>query len=489
MPATICIRNAAWVAAWDDDRTAHRYLRDADVVFAGDTITFVGKSYDGAADDEIDGRDLFVMPGLIDIHTHCMSEPIGKGIVEEVGNPKLYMSGLYDPKPLFLAAHSMDLKEGQQDALKAANTVAYSELLMSGVTTVVDLSMVYDGWMDLMAASGMRAYAAPMYRSARWVTKNGHLVEYEWDEAAGRRAFEDAADFIATAEAHPCGRLGAMVVPAQIDTCTAELLQDSMALAKEKGWPLQIHASQSVVEFHEMTRRTGMTPIQWANQVGILGPNTILSHAVFIDEHSWVHWPTRDDIRLMADTGTSVAHCPSVVARYGQTLQNFGRYLDAGINMGLGTDSFPHNLLDEMRWAVILARIAAEDIECLTTSDVFHAATVGGAKALLRDDIGRLAPGAKADLVLVDLTHPSMRPLRDPIRSLVYTAMERPVRDVYVDGVKVVENGHVQTLDYASALDRLDIAQRAAEDGVPLMDYAKRTARQVSPLSLPLDDD
>ena len=429
------------------------------------------------------------MPGLIDIHTHCMSEPLGKGIVEEVGNPKLYMSGLYDPKPLFLAAHSMDLKEGQQDALKAATTVAYSELLMSGVTTVVDLSMIYDGWLDLMARSGIRGYAAPMYRSARWVTNNGYSVGYEWDDAAGQRAFQEAAAFIAKAQDHPCGRLGAMVAPAQIDTCTAELLRDSLALAKEKGWPLQVHTAQSVVEFQEMTRRTGMTPVQWANHVGILGPNTILSHAVFIDEHSWVHWPTRDDLRFLAESGTSVAHCPAVVARYGQTLQNLGRYIKAGVNMGLGTDTFPHNLIDEMRWAVILARVAAEDIECLTTADVFHAATVGGARALLRDDIGRLAPGAKADMVLVDLTHPSMRPLRDPIRSLVYTAMERPVRDVHVEGAKVVENGQVLTLDYRAALDRLDIAQRAAEEGVPMMDYAKRTARQVSPLTLPLDDE
>jgi cytosine/adenosine deaminase-related metal-dependent hydrolase len=383
----------------------------------------------------------------------------------------------------------MDLKEGQQEALKAATTVAYSELLMSGVTTVVDLSMIYDGWLDLMAKSGLRSYAAPMYRSARWVTTNGHSVGYEWDEDAGRQGFEAAAGFIAKAQDHPCGRLAAMVVPAQIDTCTPELLQDSMALAKDKGWPLQVHTSQSVVEFQEMTRRHGMTPIQWADKIGILGPGTILSHAVFIDEHSWVHWSTRNDLRLVAESSTSVAHCPSVIARYGQTLENLGRYIKSGVNMGLGTDSFPHNLIDEMRWAAILARVSAEDIECLTTGDVFHAATVGGARALMRDDIGRLAPGMKADMVLVDLSHPAMRPLRDPLRSLVYSALERPVRDVYVDGAKVVDCGRVLTLDYPAALDRLEIAQRTAEEGVPLLDYANRTARQVSPLSLPIEDD
>ena len=488
MTSITCIRNAAWVAAWDEEQETHRYLCGADVVFAGNTLTFVGKGYDGAADTVVDGRDLFVMPGLIDIHTHCMSEPLGKGIAEEVGNPRLYMSGLYDPKPLFLTAHSMDLKGGQEDALVAATTVAYSELLMSGVTTVVDLSMIYGGWLDLMATSGIRGYAAPMYRSARWVTTNGHCVEYEWDEAAGRRSFDEAMTFIAKAQDHPSGRLAAMVVPAQIDTCTADLLQDSLAVAEEKGWPLQIHTSQSVVEFHEMTRRHGMTPVQWANKVGVLGPQTILSHCAIIDEHSWVHWSTRDDLRLLAETGTSVAHCPAVIARYGQTMESLGRYLKAGVNVGLGTDTFPHNLIDEMRWAAILARVAAEDIENLRTADVFHAATVGGARALGRDDIGRLAAGRKADLVLVDLTHPAMRPLRDPLRSLIYSALERPVRDVYVDGVKVVENGRVTTLDYPAALDRLEIAQKAAEEGVPLLDYAKRTARQVSPLSLPMDE-
>lgn len=87
MTATICIKNAAWVAAWNEDQKTHRYLRDADVAFAGNTITFVGKGYDRAADEEIDGRDLLVMPGLIDIPTHCMSEPLGKASSRKWGTP------------------------------------------------------------------------------------------------------------------------------------------------------------------------------------------------------------------------------------------------------------------------------------------------------------------------------------------------------------------------------------------------------------------
>src|SRR5579864_3123816 len=129
-----------------------------------------------------------------------------------------------------------------------------------------------------------------------------------------------------------------------------------------------------------------------------------------------------------------------------------GRYRRAGINLGLGTDVAPHNLLEEMRLAAILARVAAEDIRAVSTGELLHAATVGGATALGRDDLGRLAPGMKADIVLVDLKHPLMIPARDPLRSLVYTAADRAVRDVFVDGRKVVEKGRVLNLDRNAAL-------------------------------------
>jgi cytosine/adenosine deaminase-related metal-dependent hydrolase len=240
------------------------------------------------------------------------------------------------------------------------------------------------------------------------------------------------------------------------------------------------------MEFHLMVQRHGMSPIQWAADIGVLTPQTFVGHGIFLDEHSWLHWWSRRDLQLLAETGASVAHCPTPFARYGQVLEDLGRYLRAGVNVGIGTDVSPHNLLEEMRWAVVLARIAAEDVAAVSTADVFHAATVGGARALGRDDIGRLAPGAKADLVLVDLSDVGMRPARDPLRSLVYTAAERAVRHVYVDGVRVVDDRKVLTLDRAAAVERLQEAQRRMLDAVPSRDHAGRTAEQIAPLSLPL---
>jgi cytosine/adenosine deaminase-related metal-dependent hydrolase len=476
-PRTTHIRKAAWVVAWDASAHAHTYRRDVDIVFRGDTVTFVGPSYGEPADETVDGRSLFVMPGLVNVHAHPTTEPGFKGIREEHGVPDMHMTGLYERSQAF----RLDA-EGRL----AAAEVAYAELLASGVTTVADLSTPLDGWIDLAARSGLRVFLAPGYASARWRLERGHVLDYVWDEAAGRRDFDRALELAAEAERHVCRRLSGVIYPMQIDTCTEALLRDSLAVAQDSSRPLITHAAQSVPEFNVMVARHGRTPIQWAHQIGLLGPRTLLGHAIFIDEHSWLHWWSRRDLALLADSRTSVAHCPTPFARYGQMLEDLGRYLRAGVNVGLGTDTFPHNLLEEMRWAAVLARIAAEDVRSVGLADVFHAATVGGATALGRSDLGRLAPGMKADLVLVDLTDPGMMPVRDPLRSLVYTAAERAVRDVYVDGIRVVANRRVLTLDRAAAAGRIQDAQRRMLTAVPTHDHAGRSAQEIAPLSLPL---
>ena len=169
-------------------------------------------------------------------------------------------------------------------------------------------------------------------------------------------------------------------------------------------------------------------------------------------------------------------------------MQDFAAYRDAGVTIGIGTDTFPHNMIDEMRWAVTMAKVATADVHSIGVGDVLEAATVGGAKALGRDDLGRLAPGAKADLVLVDLAHPSMQPVRDPLRSLIFSALERPVRDVYVDGRQVVRDGEVLTLDHHDAGRRLNEGQKKALAGVADRDWAGRSADEAFPLSLEINE-
>jgi cytosine/adenosine deaminase-related metal-dependent hydrolase len=478
MPST-CIRNAAWVAAWDAAAGRHVYRRGIDVAWQDDRLVHVGPGYAGPADTEVDGRALFVLPGLVNVHSHPDHEPAYKGVREEHGLAAHSMSGLYERSQAF----KLDLAGRQASA-----EVAYAELLACGVTSLCDITFEYEGWLELLARSGLRGFAAPSYADARWFLDKERpwQLGYRWDERAGRRGFELALACIERAEAHPCGRLSGVLSPMQIDTCREALLRDSVAVARQHGRPLTVHCAQSAVEFHEMVQRHGTTPVQWAHGLGLLGPGTVLGHCIFVDEHRWLHWHTRRDVDLLAGTGASVAHCPTVFSRYGQTLQHFGRYRRAGVNLGLGTDCSPHNLIEEMRAAAILGRVAAEDIEALSTADVFHAATVGGATALLRDDLGRLAPGAKADVVCADLADVTMQPARDPLRSLIYTAAERAVRDVYVDGAQVVRERRVLTLDRAAAVQRLAEAQQRMLADVPRHDYAGRRAEEIAPLSLPL---
>jgi 5-methylthioadenosine/S-adenosylhomocysteine deaminase len=470
-------RRVAWLVAWDKAEARHVYLRDADLAFADGAITHVGKGYDGPAAREIDGRELMVMPGLINVHSHPTSETMRKGVTDETHSPGFWHSSLYEHLPVF--------DPGDDEGRMACLKVALAELLLSGVTTVVDLSAAFDGWLDALAESGIRAVAAPFFRDARWYTSDGHSLSYDWDEKAGRARFEAACRVIELARQHPSGRLDGMLSPSQVDTCGEGLLRDSHAYATERDLPWTIHAAQSVTEFLEMQRRHGKTPIQWMADMGVLDERSIIAHCIFLDHHPWLHWTSRRDLDLMAERGATVAHCPTVFSRRGITLRTFGGYAAKGVNLGIGTDTYPHNMLEEMRTAAIAARVIGESVADLGYLDVFNAATVGGARALRRDDLGRLAAGARADFVAVDLKHPAMMPVREPLRSLLVVAAERAVKDVYVDGTPLVAAGRLTTIDLEAECERLERAQARMLERVPELDWAGRTADELAPMVLP----
>lgn len=200
------VKNARWLVAWDEASGSHVYRKDAELAFEDGAIIHVGPGYAGPEPTRtVDASGCMVMPGLVDIHTHLFSEPMNKGMWDEVGSPRLYNTSLYEYLPILRP----DL-EGS----RAAYGVALSELALSGVTTVCDLALPTEGWLDSLGSSGLRVCIAPMFRSGRWLTRNGHVVEYEWDEEAGRRAFDTALSEIEAAERHPSGRLFGMVCPA-----------------------------------------------------------------------------------------------------------------------------------------------------------------------------------------------------------------------------------------------------------------------------------
>ena len=474
MKNTTVIRKADWIIAWDEETEAHTYLTDADLAFSGSRITFIGRNYRGPCDHEITGNGRMIMPGMINIHSHLSGGPLDKGTFDEVGTAALWGNALYTYSQLLRA---------DSRAIKPGAIIALTELLKSGVTTVVDNSGFYGEWIDLLIESGMRAVLAPGFRQARWVNVGDHRVDYEWDHSAGWEGFKQALKTMDAIGEKGCERLSGMIFPSQVDTCEGDLLKAAHAAAIDRGLPFQTHASQTMHEFSEMVRRHGKSPVQWLDSLGILGEHTILGHCIYMDHHSWSPLHTRDDLPLLAKRKITVAHCPTVFGRTGMTLESFGNYVRAGVNLGIGTDSFPFNMLEELRHAAVYARITTGDVHDLTTTDVFNAATLGGARALLRSDIGRLVVDAKADLVVVDTQHPLMRPGREPLRNLINVAAERAVKDVFIDGRPVVADGSILTLDYESALGEIDAAQVRSIQRIPELDFKNRTLDQLAPMA------
>ena len=478
MPDTITvIRNAHTVVAHDAARGGHAYLHDADVAFDAAGFVHVGGRYEGPFGEEISGRDHMVMPGLVNVHCHSGEEPISKSLFEDAGTAALWGQAMYEYSTLI---------EIGDDAVEAALTVMLGDLLRSGVTTFVDIAGPHACWLPTLAKSGARAYVAPGFREAAWHVEDSHRLDFRWDGARGREAFARALETVDAARAHPSGRLGGIVAPAQVETCSPDLLQAAAEAARSRGVPITVHAAQTMAEHEELMRRHGLTAVAYLESLGLLGPDLILGHCIFIDSHAWTRQRTAADLERLAASRTSVAHCPVTFSRSGMVLQSLGRYRQAGVNVAIGTDSYPFNMLEEMRMAMICARIAGGSVFDVDTAVVFEAATLSGARALGRSDIGRIARGAKADFSLVDLKHPGMQPLYDPLRNLLHCAAERAVAAVYVDGACVMREDRPTLVDYDGALAELQAVQDFAVRRLEANDPRGRSAATLAPLSLPV---
>ena len=277
-----------------------------------------------------------------------------------------------------------------------------------------------------------------------------------------------------------------MLFPYQVDTCSPALLRATRQAADELGVGIEIHAGQNLLEFHEILRRHSMTPVEYLADTGLLGPDAIVGHCIISTAHHLAALPGGRDLEILARSGASVAHCPLVFARRGNALESFSKFRRAGVNVGLGTDTYPRDLISEMRWAANLCKIAERDFTAGTAAEVFTAATLGGAAALRRPDLGRLAPGAKADVVLINMRSLRMGPYRDPIKALVQCGTGDDVDQVIVDGRTVVEAGRVVGVDE----DKLLAAAQAEADrlwsSVPEWHWQGLTADELSPPSFPM---
>lgn len=466
---------APWIIAYQDG--GHRLLRNGAVVVDGDTIVGVGLPGEISSDRTVNTNSI-IAPGFISLHAHMQESPIDKGISEDVDKRQFWSTNLIEILPPRAAALT---PEDEQTCAR----VSLAELITNGATTVMQMGTQSQYIADLCEAVGMRAYIAESYRSGAWYTDNGRTVDYRWTNDDGAAAFNTALDF---ALAHKNEDGSALVTgflnPSQVDTCSEDLLRKTGEAARDNDLLVQIHAAQSYSEFHEMTRRHARTPIEWLSDIGFLSPRTMIGHGLFLTGSSWTNF-TGDDLGLLADSGTSVVWNPWVFARNGIAMETFDKYRERGVRVCLGTDTTTQSMLHSTRWASIITKVLERRSGAAKSSEVFNAATLEAADFLGRPDLGRIAAGAKADLVFWDTNTLFTTPLRDPIRTIVDYAEARDINRVMINGTIVSEDGEINGLDFESDLTRLQAAGERVWNDWPKHDWGNRTMEEVVPMSYP----
>jgi cytosine/adenosine deaminase-related metal-dependent hydrolase len=304
--------------------------------------------------------------------------------------------------------------------------------------------------------------------------RRDRTLDQFWDEPRGLAGLEQALRFFREVDGAHGGLVRGMFAPDRIETCTPALLARTAAASAELNAPVRLHCCQSVYEFELVQRLRGATPLGWLESLGLLTQRTILPHGIYISGHPQVSAKGSQDWQRLTSTGVHIAHCPAVFARTGEALDSFGKYRAAGINLGLGTDTWPPDLLHNMQLGLYLARVVEGGPTKTSIADLYNAATLGGAKALGRDDLGRLAPGAQADIVVFDLQAPHLGPFFDPFKNLLLAGRGTDCRASYIAGRCVMEDFKVLGADMAALqaqadlqFDRLLESHRARAFGQP----------------------
>jgi len=479
----------------------HTLVPDGVVVYEDDRIVHVGRRFDGRADAEIDARGMLVGPGFIDTHVHS-GHRASHRLITDTGRPEFFGQPFLEisvPRegtrvggdPRYARPTDADADTGNR--LLATFTVA--EMLRNGITTFMEFGSqlrVQEALLGEVERLGLRAYLGAGYDSGRWVGDAQGRLKRVIDEAAGRKELDGALAFIRRVDGTVNGRVRGLLAPREVETCSLDLLRATRAAANELRLPIVTHAAYNVIEFYEILREHRMTPVELMERVGLLGPDLTIGHGNLIADNALLNYSGGRELELMGRHRVTVSHCPVNIARRARYLDSWPRYRAAGVNLALGSDTYPRDLIMQMRIASYFGKVISHDLFAAPAAEVFEAATLGGARALGRDDLGRLAPGAKADIVLIDLaTRDSLRfgPVRDPIKALVECGIGDDVVTVIVDGVVRMRERAIPGVDLAAVRAQAQQAGEAVWQRVQEWDPLGRTAEQISPWSFPLADD
>lgn len=464
---TTLIRNAT-VIAWQDGQ--HVAIENGVVAFDKDRIIHVGESYDGPVTDIIDGTGRIAAPGFVNAHLHLTDTPFTKGYLEDnvgvIDRPNQeYSANLYRALPAIRNATD-------PDAQVAAAVCAIAECLRTGSTTIME--MAYDeeimGGGDIepvervaLAAgeAGIRCYTGPRYRKYFYHEQPNGQIRYDHNPSDGRDRFELCKKFVRTWDGRFEGRLKTFLAPGQIDTCDPDLLRETRKAADEIGCLIHLHAGQSIQEYRLIKQSHRLTTIEYLADTGLLGPDFLIGHGQWLTETGSANDLKSNEIELLRSSESSIAHLPWCKVRRGGAIDSIEKYRKLQFRQCMGTDTFPYDMFNEMRIAAVSCKLVEKSANVAFAPFVYSMATVGGADALGRQDLGRLSAGAKADIILIRTDTPKATPVYDPFLFMVYTATGDDVDTVLVDGRTVVKGGEVLTINVPSAVSKLnEVAKR-----------------------------
>ncbi|MGW3861134.1 amidohydrolase [Streptomyces sp. NPDC005047] len=412
-----------------DDRERIGFQEDAAIVVrdgAVDSVTTAAAVAGLAAADRIDARGQVALPGLVNCHTHAPMVAL-RGLAEDLPTEEWFNDVVW---PVESNLTERDVTLGAR--------LACAEMIRAGVTAFADSYFAMDAVAAVVAACGMRAQLGQAYFSSQ-----------------GPEGREASLEFALRHRDSAGGRITTALAPHAPYTVTQADLAATAALARDHGLPVHLHAAENRDQTDTSLARHGATPIRVLERTGILGTDVLIAHGTGI---------TGDDLPLLAraEGRTAVATAPRGYLKFAWPGTTPVRALrDIGIPVGLATDGAASNnsldVWESMALTSLIQKSTEGDPRWLTSRQALHHATLQSAEAVgLAGAVGRIAPGLRADLILVDLTGPHTQPVHDLAATLVHSARSADVRTTIVDGRVLMRDRVLLTLDVPAVVRELE---------------------------------
>jgi 5-methylthioadenosine/S-adenosylhomocysteine deaminase len=402
---------------------------DGVVVVKGDSIVAVGPRAEieakYTASQTIDAKDSLVLPGFVNGHTHV---------------PMTLLRGLHDDVTLtdwlYKYIFPAEAKNVNEEFVRWGTRLAAAEQIRSGVTTFADMYYFEDAVAEETKAAGMRALLGETF------------IDFPApDNKSEAEMLAYTEKFLKKWQGDPL--IHAAPAPHSIYTCSQKTLQDSAALARKYHAPILIHVAEMKKERDDSEKQHGMSPVQYLDKIGVLGPDVVAAHCIFVDEA---------DRKTLAERQVGCVHNPSSNMMLASGVAPVPEMRAAGVAVGLGTDgpagsNNDLDLMEEMDLAAKLAKITKMDPLALNAKAVVEMATIDGAKAVhLEKEIGSLEAGKKADIILISLDEPNAVPMYDVYSQLAYALKGSDVETVIIGGRVVMRDRKLLTVDETAAI-------------------------------------